>query len=165
MMVDMTERQRRMLGHGAVVTFLGLLFGFGLLVSLLGGFEVLPGNIVEFEIPGDSGAWARAHAGGIMNGLLVTAGALTLWALQLPERTCFHLYWMLVGTGYANTLFYLGGLLASNRALSFGDNRFGETGVAAIIGVAPAFLFAFITCVAMLIVANHAFNSESTLSP
>ena len=70
----MDKRQRRMVGHGAVVTLLGLLAGFGLLINLIGGFEVLPGTIVEFSIPSDNAAWARTHAGGIMNGMLVMTG-------------------------------------------------------------------------------------------
>jgi tetrahydromethanopterin S-methyltransferase subunit F len=87
--------------------------------------------------------------------------AFVMWGLQLPERTAFHLYWMLVGTGYANTVFYWGGLLAENRALSFGDNQFGETSLAGVIGVAPAFVFAFVTMIAMLIIARHAFKAET----
>ena len=156
----MDKRQRRMVGHGAVVTLLGLLAGFGLLINLIGGFEVLPGTIVEFSIPSDNAAWARTHVGGIMNGMLVMTGAFVLWGLQLPERTAFHLYWMLVGTGYANTVFYWGGMLSANRALTFGDNRFGETSLSGVIGITPALLFAFVTIIAMLIIARHALKDE-----
>lgn len=158
----MDKRQRRMVGHGAVITLLGLLAGFGLLISLIGGFEVLPGTIVEFSIPSDNAAWARTHSGGIMNGMLVMVGALVCWGLQLPERTAFHLYWMLVGTGYANTVFYWGGLLSANRALTFGDNRFGETSLAGVIGITPALLFAFVTIIAMLMISRHAFRDQAT---
>ena len=156
----MDKRQRKMIGHGAVVALLGLAAGFGLLMSLIGGFEIFPGSVLEFQIPGDSAAWARAHAGGIMNGMLVMIVALLLWGMNLPERTCFHLYWMLVGMGYANTLFYWGGLLSETRALTFGDNRFGETSLAGILGLGPAFVFAFVTMVAMFIIARHAFRGS-----
>ncbi len=159
----MDQRQRRMVGHGAIVTIFGLLAGFGLVMSLIGGFEILPGVLLEFEVPGDPRAWARTHAGGLMNGLLVFAGALLLWALELPDRTAKHLYWMLVGTGYANTIFYWGGMFAPSRALTFGDNRLGESNIAGVIGLAPALIFAFITTIAMIMIAMHAFRRVSAV--
>ena len=146
-----------MVGHGAIVTLLGLLAGFGLVMKLIGGFEILPGVLLEFELPGTAEGWARTHSGGLMNGLLVFAAALLLWALQLPERVAARLYWMLVGTGYANTIFYWGGMFAQSRALTFGDNRLGETSLLGIVGLAPAFVFAFVTTIAMVILARHAF--------
>ncbi len=155
----MDQRQRKMVGHGAIVMIFGLVAGFGLLMSLIGGFEILPGTIIEFELPGDSRAWARTHAGGLMNGMLVIAGALVIWAMKLPEHTAKHLYWMLVGTGYANTIFYWAGMFAPGRALTFGDNRLGETSVAGILGLVPAFVFAFVAIAAMLMIASHAFRS------
>ena len=107
-----------MVGHGCIVMIIGLLAGFGLVMSLIGGFEVLPGTILEFEIPGDSGAWARAHAGGIMNALMIFAGALLIGAMKLPDKTAGQIFWMLVGAGYANTLFYYGAILSGTRALT-----------------------------------------------
>lgn len=156
----MDTRQRRMVGHGTVVMFISLVAGFGLTMSLIGGFEIIPGTILEFEVPGDSGAWARAHTGGLMNGMLVFLGALLIYALCLPERPAFHLYWMLVGTGYGNTVFYWGALFAPNRALTFGDNRFGETNLAALLGFLPAFVFAFVAMAAMVILMVHAFRAS-----
>jgi hypothetical protein len=154
----MDQRLRRMVGHGAIVTVFGLVAGFGLLMSLIGGFEVLPGTLVPFDLPGDPRAWARTHAGGLMNGLLVLTGAVVLHAMRLNERTTARLYWMLVGTGYANTVFYWGGLLSPSRALTFGDNRLGDSNLAGIVGLVPAFVFAFVTTAAMLILAREAFR-------
>jgi tetrahydromethanopterin S-methyltransferase subunit F len=153
-------QQRRMIAHGAIIILIALASGFGLVMSLIGGFEVLPGMILSFEIPGDAGAWARAHVGGILNGLLVIAGALVIHAMSLPAQTASRLYWMLVGTGYANTVFYWGALLAPNRALTFGDNRLGETNLAGIIGFAPALVFAIITMVAMVMLIRHGFSDS-----
>ena len=112
----MDERQRRMVGHGAVVMVFGLLAGFGLVMSLIGGFEIFPGHILEFELPANSRAWARAHSGGLMNGLLVLVGAVLLYTMKMPPRFARHWYWMLVGAGYANTLFYWGALFAPSIA-------------------------------------------------
>lgn len=148
-----------MVGHGAVVTLFGLFAGFGLVMSIIGGFEVFPGEIVEFEVPSDTEAWARAHAGGLLNGILVLVGALLLHVMAFSEKVAQRLFWMLVGTGYANTIFYWGGLFADNRAVSFGDNREGETSIEAVIAFLPAFLFAFITTIAVATIAWHAFRS------
>lgn len=156
----MDNTTRRMVGHGAVVLFIGLLAGFGLLISLIGGFEVFPGTIVGFEIPGDSSAWARTHLGGIMNGMLVILFALFIHAAQLPTRQAKQLFWMLVGTGYANTAFYWGGLLSPSRALTLGDNRLGETNIFGVLGLLPAVVFAFVLMIAMVIVARWAFTAR-----
>jgi hypothetical protein len=157
----MRTQQRRMIGHGALVILIALAAGFGLVMSLIGGFEVFPGTIIEFEFPGDTGAWARAHTGGILNGLLVIAGALTIHAMALADKTASRLTWMLIGTGYANTAFYWGALFAPNHAVTFGDNRLGETNVAAVLGVTPALVFAFITMIAMVILIRSAFSKSA----
>lgn len=155
----MNDLQRRMVGHGAVIMLIGLLAGFALLMSLIGGFELYPGRLLAFELPGDGRAWARAHTGGLMNGMMVMIVALLLWAMELPERTARQLYWMLVGAGYSNTVFYWAGPLAPGRALTFGDNRLGESSVAGVIGLLPAYVFAFVLLFAMFILARQCFAS------
>ncbi len=155
----MDRRQKRMIGHGAVVLFFGLLGGLGLGMSLIGGFEIVPGYILAFEPPGDSAAWARTHVGGLMNGLMVIGFALLIHAMRIPESLARHFFWMIVGAGYANTLFYWAGMFAASRSLTFGDNRLGETSLVGVIGLAPAFVFAFVTLAAALILARHAFRS------
>lgn len=157
----MQTQQKRMIGHGAIVIFIGLAAGFGLVMSLIGGFELFPGHILEFEVFGDTRAWARAHAGGIMNGLFVISVALLTHAMSLSSKAATQLYWMLVGTGYANTLFYWGALFAPSRALTFGDNRLGETNIAGILGFGPALVFAVVAMIAMVIVAREAFSDRS----
>ena len=151
---------KRMIGHGAIVIFIGLAFGFGLVMSLIGGFEVIPGFIVEFSLPGDAEAWARAHVGGILNGLFVIAIALSAHALQVRPELGRRLFWMMVGTGYANLLFYVGGILSPSRSLSFGDNRLGESNLAGVLGLAPALVFAFVAMIAMVMLARAAFARD-----
>lgn len=159
----MKNQQKKMVAHGAVIVLIALASGFGLVMSLIGGFEVFPGTILSFDIPGEPRAWARTHVGGILNGLLVMVGALLIHAMVLPERMASRLYWMLVGTGYANTLFYWGALFAPSRALTFVDNRLGETNLAGIIGLGPALVFAVVTMIAMLMLIRHGFSkSESS---
>ena len=156
----MNHRQLSMVGHGALIMVIGLLSGFGLVMSLVGGFEIFPGTILKFELPGDSGAWARAHAGGITNALMVIAGAWLVGALTLPEATARRVCWMLIGSGYANTLFYYGAIFSPTRALTMGDNRFGETNIAGMLGYLPALVFAVIAIIAFGIIARHAFTQN-----
>ncbi|WP_420467467.1 styrene-oxide isomerase StyC [Panacagrimonas sp.] len=158
----MKTQQRRMVAHGAIIILIALASGFGLVMSLIGGFEIFPGTILQFDIPGDPRAWARAHVGGILNGLLVIAGALVTLAMALPQPIASRLHWMLVGTGYANTVFYWGALFAPSRALTFGDNRLGETNLAGILGFAPALVFAFVTMIAMVILIRHGFSESES---
>ena len=154
----MKFRIRNMIGHSAVVIFIALLAGWGLAMSLIGGLEIFPGNILAFEIPGNSSAWARAHTGGLLNGLLVLAFAWVLSSLNLDEKKSFHIWWMIVGTAYGNTVFYWAGILAPNRALSAGANRMGEASLAGVVGYLPALVFALVVMVAMVIVARAAFS-------
>lgn len=153
----MDERTRRMVGHGAIILFIALLAGFGLVMSLIGGLEIFPGFILDFDIPGDADAWARTHSGGLMNGMLVILFALLIHAAHMPAPLAGRLYWMLIGTGYANTAFYWGGLFSPSRALSFGDNRIGESTIAGILGFLPALIFAIVLMVAVIMVARWAF--------
>lgn len=155
--VNFTTLQKKMIGQGAAVLLVGMLAGVGLLISLLGGIELIPGRIIEFGIPGDTGAWVRTHIGGMMNGMLIILVALTLQGLGFAEGAASRMFWMLVGTGWANTLFYWAALFAPNRAISFADNRYGESNLASIIGLAPALLFAVVSIVAVGTLVRQAF--------
>lgn len=158
----MHAKQINIIRHGAIVLFIGLLAGFGLLISLIGGLELFPGFIVDFGIFGDTGAWARAHAGGILNGIMMFAVAVVAHHLRVPESTNAHIHWMLVGTGYANTLFYWGAILSPSRALTAGDNRLGDSNIFGILGYVPALVFAFVAMVAMIMIARHASTSVAS---
>jgi hypothetical protein len=154
-----TALQKKMIGHGALVLFVGMLAGIGLLVSLLGGIELIPGHIISLSIPGDTGAWVRAHIGGMLNGILIMVVATLISGLGFAEAAAKRLSWMLVGTGWANTLFYWAALFAPNRAISFADNKWGPSNLASIIGLAPALLFAIIALIAIFMVMKQAFSS------
>lgn len=157
--MNFTTLQKKMMGQGAAVLLVGMFAGIGLLISLLGGIELIPGSIIEFSIPGSADAWVRAHIGGMMNGILIILVAIAMAGLGFAEAAAGRMFWMLVGTGWANTLFYWAALLAPNRALSFADNRFGESNLAAIIGLVPALLFAVISIIAIFSFMRQAFAS------
>lgn len=157
--MNFSPLQKRMVGQGAAVMLVGMSAGIGLLISLLGGIELIPGSIIEFGIPGGADAWVRAHIGGMMNGFLIFIVALLIGPLGFAEAGARRLFWMLVGTGWANTIFYWAALFAPNRALSFADNRYGESNLASIIGLLPALAFAVISLIAIFILMRQAFAS------
>ena len=80
--------------------------------------------------------------------------------VNLDEKKSFHIWWMIVGTAYGNTVFYWAGILAPNRALSAGANRMGEASLAGVVGYLPAIVFALVVMVAMVIVARAAFSED-----
>lgn len=156
----MNASNRKMIGNGAVITFIGLLAGFGLVMSMIGGFEVFPGSILHFSMPGDPSTWARTHVGGIMNGLMVILFAVFIHSADLPQRMAWHLRWMVTGAGYANTVFYWAALFAPNHAVTFGSSRLGHWNLAGVIGFAPALIFAIVLLIAMIMIMRWAFSSK-----
>lgn len=140
-----THNQKTFIGHGAIILFIGMLAGMGLLMSLIGGLELIPGSIISFTIPGDPATWAKIHVGGILNGIMILVVALLLPGLGFQNSAQLRLGWLIVGTGWANTLFYWAALVAPNRALTLGDNKFGPGNWASIIGLLPALIFVVIS--------------------
>jgi hypothetical protein len=151
--------QKRMVGHGAAVLLVGMLAGTGLLISLLGGLELIPGTITAFTIPGDTSAWVRAHIGGMMNGFLILIVAILVAPLGFADAASKRIAWMIVGTGWANTLFYWAALFAPNRALSIADNKWGHSNLASIVGLVPALVFVVIAIIAVFTLMRQAFRA------
>ncbi|RTL50438.1 MAG: hypothetical protein EKK46_13410 [Rhodocyclaceae bacterium] len=136
-----------MIGHGLLIMTMTLVAGLGLWMFLLGGFEVVPGYIIHFQVPGSADGWARAHRGTPMNSLMVLAIAAVLPKIPVPERVAVRCGWIVVWTGWANTVFYFASNFSTNRGLSFGANAFGAGDMAAIIALAPAYLFGLLSFV------------------
>ncbi len=155
-----TAVQRTIFGHAAMVLFVALCAGIGLTMSLLGGLELPPGSIIPIEMPGDDRAWARAHSGGLLNAIMMIALGLLIPGLAFAARKAKRLAWMLVGTGWANTIFYWAALFAPNRAISLADNRWGAANWASIVGLLPALLFAFVMLYVAWCFAQQAFSGR-----
>jgi uncharacterized membrane protein len=82
-----------MLFHGAIIVFMGLLFGlpFGVAVTTGWGEESVQ-------------AWRVAHAGMVAVGLMLIAIGAALRHLLLGQRLASWLVWSLVASVYAFTL-------------------------------------------------------------
>ncbi len=153
--------QKKMIGHGALILLVGMLAGVGLLISLVGGIELIPGSIIALEIPGNTAAWARTHVGGLLNAILIFVMAIVTAGLGFTEAKTKRLAWIFIGTGWGNTVFYWAALFAPNRALTIASNRFGETNLASIIGLVPGLLFAVLSIIAAVMIARQAFANRA----
>lgn len=163
-MLKVEARQRRMIGHAALILLVAMGAGIGLLMSAIGGVELWPGVLMPVSVGASPASWARTHVGGILNALLIFALALVLPKLDFSEHALGRLSFIVIGTGWANTLFYWAAMFAPNRALTFGPNRFGASNLAALIGLAPALLFAVLSMIAVGAIAANALRQPAAAS-
>jgi len=143
----METLQRQMIGHALLVMVAALLAGFMLGFGLIGGLEVVPGTIVSMPYYGSVDGWVRAHVGGLTNGLLVIAVALSFPFIPISQRMQRITAYGLIFVAWANTVFYWLGNAAANRALSIGDNPLGQSDIFGIVGFLPALIGAVIALV------------------
>ncbi|ELB93553.1 hypothetical protein R1X32_00360 (plasmid) [Rhodococcus opacus] len=157
----MKTLERKMYGHGVLMIFSTLVFGLFLWMNLVGGFEIVPGYIIHFNIPGSPEGWAKAHMGPALNGMMVIAVAVVLPRLAFPLKTAKRLGYIVVLDGWSNVCFYFFGNFAPSRGLSFGSNRLGETNIFGIIALAPAYIFGVLALGALAIIGWKALRQNA----
>lgn len=140
----MERYQKLMIGNAFLVITISMLAGFMLGFGLIGGLEIYPGNIVAMPYYGTTDGWARAHVGGLTNGLLIIGVALTLPHIPLSAGMRRLCVWGFIYIGWANTAFYWFGNAAASRALSFGDNPLGASNLLGATGFGLAFVGAIL---------------------
>ena len=123
----MRRHQQVMIANAFLILLVAMFAGFMLGFGLIGGLEVYPGTIVEMPFYGSGEGWARAHTGGVLNGLLIIAVALCLPLLPLAASAQRWVVYGFIFVGWANTVFYWFGNAAGSRALSVADNPLGTT--------------------------------------
>lgn len=156
--------QVRMAGHGILMIFSTLLFGVFLWMHLVGGFEIIPGYILEFNVPGTPEGWARAHSGPALNGMMVIAVAFVLPYLKFAEKKAKVLGYIIVLDGWANVGFYFFGNFSGNRGLSFGDSRVGDGDIFSALALGPAYLFGVLALGALFVIGMQAFKVARELN-
>lgn len=159
------EVQKQWFGHGVLMICVALLGGVGLWMFLIGGFEVVPGYILHFQLPGTADGWRRMHTGPVLNGLMVIGIALVLPALGFAEKKAKILGWLIVADGWGNCIFYFFGNLAQNHGLSFGPNRLGPESIYGILALAPAYLFGAIAIIVLAIIGWQGVRTLRSDSP
>ncbi|WP_199699209.1 styrene-oxide isomerase StyC [Oleomonas cavernae] len=153
-----TRLQSVMIAHGVLILFMSLVAGLGLWMKLMGGFEFIPGTVTAFDIPGTAEGWAKAHRGTPMNALMVITVALILPHLGFGRKLQNWLAVIMVGAGWANTIFYFFANFSDNRGLTFGSNVFGPGSIASFIALAPAYAFGVASMGATLYMAWRIFS-------
>lgn len=155
----MKNLQRKMMGHGVLMIFCTLLFGVGLWMNLVGGFEIVPGYIWHFDVPGSAEGWRKAHLGPALNGMMVIVVALALPIVGFADRKTKILAWIVTLDGWGNVIFYFFANFSDTRGLSFGGNRFGGTNIFGIIALAPAYVFGVLALVALAMIGLRALKA------
>lgn len=150
----MSRLQRVMMANGLLVILVSMIAGFMLMFKLVGGFEIWPGNILEFSVYGSSAGWVRAHSGGLTNGLLVLAIALGLPYMKVSLFQEKLLAYGFIYVAWSFTIFYWLGNAAGNRSLTFGDNQMGESSLISILGFLPGLPSVVLVLVLLLIAAK-----------
>eukprot|EP00456_Euglypha_rotunda_P039773 TRINITY_DN3065_c0_g1_i25.p1 TRINITY_DN3065_c0_g1~~TRINITY_DN3065_c0_g1_i25.p1 ORF type:complete len:179 (+),score=40.71 TRINITY_DN3065_c0_g1_i25:314-850(+) len=156
-----SDFQRKMAGHGILMIFSTLAFGVGLWMHLVGGFEIVPGYIVHFNVPGTPEGWAKAHTGPALNGMMVIAVAFVLPLLRFSEKAAHWLGWIIIADGWSNVGFYFFGNFTPNRGLSFGDNKYGEADIFSTLALGPAYFFGVLALGALFVIGLQAFKNKA----
>jgi len=125
----MTLRLRaQLVVHGAIVIFLGLLARFPFLWVITG------------TLAGEERAWRMAHLEGVLNGLVVLAGAGVAPLLTLSLRQQQLLAGSLIGMAYGNVVASILGASFGVRGLALGGS-FANSLVFLLFMVAIAGIF------------------------
>lgn len=158
--IRLTRLQRVMIGNGILILFMGLVAGLGLWTFLVGGFELIPGSIIQFPVPGSADGWAKAHRGTPMNAFMVFTVAMFLPSLRFSVRIEKLMAWIVLGAAWGNTGFYFFSNFSPNRGLTFGSNPFGPGNFWSFLALAPAYAFGVASMIGLLYMARRAFQRD-----
>lgn len=158
---DYEALRRVMFGHGALMIFMSLVGGVALWMFILGGFEIVPGYTIYFDLPGTEGGWQRTHTGPVMNGLMVIGVAFGLPLLDFSLKAAKRLGWIIVLDGWANIGFYFFSNFSPNRGLAFGDSQLGESNIFSVLALGPAYLFGVLAMIALSVIGWRAITSAT----
>ena len=143
----------RTMKHGLCLMVIGLITGFFLIFSMLGGISLNPiPAFIELDFPGSEKGWRVVHVGALMNGIMALAIGAAMRFFYLTDAKA---RWVSLGTLIAiwgNLSFYLFGMFAPNHGLTLQDNRLGEANLAGALAFAPALLGAITLIWALLVV-------------
>jgi hypothetical protein len=156
----MTRRHEAlMIGHGAVIFFIGLMSGYLFLFQLIGEINLWPiPGAIKVDFPADDRAWRAAHTGNIMNALMLIGAGLSLSRLRMSATVEKLVCWGLVISAWGNFGFYaLSAMGATGRGLTFGPNRFGGGDLLSALTFLVAYPGAILAPVAMFCMARAAF--------
>lgn len=146
-----------MAGNGVLMIFAALVGGLGLWMFILGGFELLPGVFIEFQLPGSERGWNAAHTGPVMNGLMVIACAFVMPHLNFSRKWGQIWGWIVLLDGWSNVGFYFFSNFSPNRGLAFATTPvLGGADVFSFLALFPAYVFGVLNMVALIAIGRQA---------
>jgi hypothetical protein len=146
--------------HGLAALLVALIAGFGLVFVLIGGVSLSPIPVFfAWAIPGTMAGWRILHLGMLTNGIMAIALGLVLNKVILSAPRARFVAWGTITAVWGNFAFYLFGMFAANRGLTFGANAQGPASVAGALAFVPAIIGA-ITLMAAVCVLLGAKPSE-----
>ena len=119
---QVAKSQRFLIGHGAILIFIGGVIGFGFLFFLIGKITLwpIPGEI-QLQLPGTYDAWRMAHMEGIVNGLFLWLSAALLPVMPFSEVGIRRLaIWIAIIGWTIVVASALDPLFENSRGLAFG---------------------------------------------
>ena len=116
--------KRRLVGHGALLLFLGGVLGFGFLFFLMGNVSLWPLPLrIDMQLPGTYDAWRMAHMEGIVNGFGLWIAAAVLPVFPFTNKTLNRIAWGLISVGWTIVIASaLDPLFPDSRGLQFGGS-------------------------------------------
>ncbi len=94
--------QRLLIGHGALLLFVGGILGFGFLFFLIGKIALWPIPWeLEYQLPGTYDAWRMAHMEGITNGLFLWLAAALLPVFPFSPKGRKRIAWGVIAIGWS----------------------------------------------------------------
>jgi hypothetical protein len=131
------RHQRLMQQNGLLAIFIGLVGGFVLVASLIGGISASPLPLfVSLRVPGTSSGWLSFHLGMLMNGMMALVLERTLNTRAVSRLKGATVCWGVIIAVWGNGAFYLFSMFAPNRGLT--SNVFGPPSLFGHLAYFPA---------------------------
>ena len=133
------RHQRLMQQNGLLAIFIGLVGGFVLVASLIGGISASPLPLfVALRVPGTSSGWLSFHLGMLMNGMMALVLERTLNTRAVSASKSAAISWGVIVAVWGNAAFYLFSMFAPNRGLTSDTNVFGPPSLFGHLAYFPA---------------------------
>lgn len=115
--------KRRLVGHGALLIFLGGVLGFGFLFFLMERIALWPFPFsIDMQLPGTYDAWRMAHMEGIVNGFGLWIAAAVLPIFPFGIKGLNRIAWGLISVGWTIVIASaMDPLFPDSRGLEFGS--------------------------------------------
>ena len=144
--------QRLMQQNGLAAIFVGLVGGFVLVASLIGGISASPLPLfLSLRVPGTSSGWLGFHLGMLMNGMMALVLERTLNTRAVSRLKSTTICWGVIVAVWGNGAFYLFAMFAPNRGLTSDANVFGPASLFGYLSYFPAIVGAIALMLATLL--------------